>query len=154
MALANPSLLHDRSSKSSLGLTASKAFGQTEVDTSFNAPVRIGRGEFPRRSRLEVCLDILESIRECGQAGPTHLIFKANLSTKLFRSEIEYLIQRALVDRTTEGKRELFFLTPLGFRTLTLASQLGSLLMGDPRSNGEGIGTCHDSQNAGPSGSV
>lgn len=154
MALVNPRPTSERDVKPLLGLTGSKAFGQFEVDTSFNAPVRIGRGDFPRRSRLEVCLDLLESIRECGEARPTHVMFKTNLSTKMFRREIEYLVQRALVDRRTEGKREFFFLTPLGIKTLILASQLGSLFLGVPGSKSGYVESCHESEKIRPSRGV
>jgi predicted transcriptional regulator len=67
-----------------------------------------------RRSRLDICHELMEVIHEKGEIGPTQLMYKANLSWKTFTELLEYLSGRDLVRSSKVGARYVLSLTELG----------------------------------------
>jgi predicted transcriptional regulator len=71
-----------------------------------------------RRSRLDICYELMGVIHERGEIGPTQLMYKANLSWKTFTELLEYLTGRNLVQSNKVGARYVLSLTELGSRCL------------------------------------
>jgi predicted transcriptional regulator len=67
-----------------------------------------------RRSRLDICYELMGVIREKGEIGPTQLMYKANLSWKTFTELLEHLSERNLVRSSKVGARYVLSLTDLG----------------------------------------
>jgi predicted transcriptional regulator len=67
-----------------------------------------------RRSRLDICHELMGVIHEKGEIGPTQLMYKANLSWKTFTELLEYLTGRNLVHSNKVGARYVLSLTELG----------------------------------------
>ncbi len=84
----------------------------------------------PRRSKLEVKIDIMQAIAD-GSGRPTHIMYRSNLSWAVMRSVMKVLEQQQLViSREVEGRRN-YILTEKGTRVLqtyhTVKSQLESI---------------------------
>ena len=84
----------------------------------------------PRRSKLEVKIDIMQAIAN-GSGRPTHIMYRSNLSWAVMRNVMKVLEQQGLVvSREVEGRRN-FILTEKGTRVLqtyhSVKSQLESL---------------------------
>jgi predicted transcriptional regulator len=67
-----------------------------------------------RRSRLDICHELMGVIHEKGEIGPTQLMYKANLSWKTFTELLVYLSERNLVRSSKVGARYVLSLTDLG----------------------------------------
>jgi predicted transcriptional regulator len=70
-----------------------------------------------RRSRTEMMLDILESVKE-GAEGPTRIMYRANLSWPVLQGLLKRLVQRELVKPETDGARRRYEITPRGLEVL------------------------------------
>ena len=60
-----------------------------------------------KRQRLEIIKDILGIILLNRNIGPTHILYKANLSPLCFKEYTEYLIKKKLINITTTSKKNL-----------------------------------------------
>jgi len=67
-----------------------------------------------RRSRLDMCFDILEEVWSHGEIKPTQLMYKTNLSWKVLTETVAYLGDRGLVKTVEVGSRRLIGLTEAG----------------------------------------
>lgn len=84
----------------------------------------------PRRSRMEVKIDILQAIAD-GSGRPTHIMYRSNLSWAVMRGVIKNLEQQGLVvSNDVEGRRS-YVLTDKGLKVLqtyrTVKTQLESV---------------------------
>jgi predicted transcriptional regulator len=84
----------------------------------------------PRRSRMEVKIDILQAIAD-GSGRPTHIMYRSNLSWAVMRGVMKVLEQQGLVIcKEIEGRRS-YVLTEKGSRVLetyrSVKSQLESV---------------------------
>lgn len=84
----------------------------------------------PRRSRMEVKIDILQAIAD-GSGRPTHIMYRSNLSWAVMRGVMKNLEQQGLViSSEVEGRRN-YVLTEKGHRVLetyrTVKTQLESM---------------------------
>jgi predicted transcriptional regulator len=71
----------------------------------------------PRRSRMEVKIDILQAIAD-GSGRPTHIMYRSNLSWAVMRGVMKVLEQQGLViSKEIEGRRS-YVLTEKGSRVL------------------------------------
>jgi predicted transcriptional regulator len=67
-----------------------------------------------RRSRLDMCFDILEEVWAHGEIKPTQLMYKTNLSWKVLTETVSYLCDRGLLKTVQVGPRRLIGLTEAG----------------------------------------
>jgi predicted transcriptional regulator len=83
-----------------------------------------------RRSPMEMACDILEVLSE-GQAKPTHILQKANMSWNVLSSHLEYLYGHGMIERVGQGgKRIEYRLTTKGRTILQLYEGLRLSLKG------------------------
>lgn len=66
------------------------------------------------RSRLKIYLDVLSAIQDEGEAKPTHILYKANLSYDRLAKYLEELAAKGLIVERTEGENRYFVLTQQG----------------------------------------
>jgi predicted transcriptional regulator len=71
----------------------------------------------PRRSKMEVKIDILQAISE-GAGRPTHIMYRSNLSWAVMRNFIKGLEEQGLVGSSDVEGRKNYILTQKGTRVL------------------------------------
>jgi predicted transcriptional regulator len=71
----------------------------------------------PRRSKMEVKIDILQAISE-GAGRPTHIMYRSNLSWAVMRNFIKALEEQGLVISSVIEGRKNYILTQKGTRVL------------------------------------
>ena len=67
-----------------------------------------------RRSRLDICFELMEVIWTKEDIKPTQLMYKANLSWKMLSDLLSYLSERGLVRTSRVGARRTYSLTEEG----------------------------------------
>lgn len=67
-----------------------------------------------QRSVLRINLDILNAIRDEGDAKPTHILYKANLSHERLVRYLDDLTSKGLIDMKQDGENRTYSLTPKG----------------------------------------
>jgi predicted transcriptional regulator len=92
-----------------------------------------------RRSRLDICYELMEGIRRQGSAKPTQLMYSANLSWKTLTELLSYLSDRGLVRWSQVGARRTLSITELGASCLDSMRQVHSVLVPD----GQGAPVTH-----------
>ena len=97
-------------------LASQHSWAEAQTKTpSEDRPIKEGvGGDSRRRSRLDICFDIMDSIWDNGELKPTQLMYKANLSWKVATDLTKYLISRGLVSSRPSGSRQIITLTPQG----------------------------------------
>ncbi len=72
-----------------------------------------------KRERLQVIHDILYAINQKpGGSKPTHILYKANLSSQMLAEYLTDLITKGFVREHTDGKAKTYTLTEKGFNYL------------------------------------
>lgn len=73
-----------------------------------------------RRSKLQVVADVLRVIeKEQGRrVKPTHILYKANLSHKLLKEHLNFLLQKGYVQVELDGNHTYYRITPTGQKFL------------------------------------
>ena len=66
-----------------------------------------------QRSTLRINLDILNAIRD-GNAKPTHILYKANLSHDRLTKYLDELTGKGLIEVQQEGENRSYSITPKG----------------------------------------
>jgi predicted transcriptional regulator len=84
-----------------------------------------------RRSRNDICYELMEEIRKQGSAKPTQLMYSANLSWKTLTELLSYLSDRGLVRWSKVGPRRTLSITEEGTRLLESMRQVHSVLIAD-----------------------
>src|SRR5665647_149133 len=86
-------------------------------------------GSKMRRSKLEMCIDILKVLAHRGPLKLTHIMYKANVNCSILNESLDFLIKQGLVEKRTIKKEHIVFVvTQLGinvlkyFRELTIVS--------------------------------
>jgi len=82
-----------------------------------------------RRSRLDICFELLEIIRDEGEIKPTQLMYKANLSWRTLDELLSFLSERGLVLTSRVGARKMLSLTEKGSTCLDDLKGAWSILM-------------------------
>ncbi|HEY6283178.1 MAG TPA: winged helix-turn-helix domain-containing protein [Nitrososphaerales archaeon] len=67
-----------------------------------------------QRSVLRINLDILNAVRDEGDAKPTHILYKANLSHERLVKYLDELTSKGLIEVTQEGENRTYKLTTKG----------------------------------------
>ncbi len=67
-----------------------------------------------QRSVLRINLDILNAIREMGDAKPTHVLYKANLSHERLVRYLDDLTAKGLIEMKQEGENRTYNITAKG----------------------------------------
>jgi len=70
-----------------------------------------------KRSRLEICLDVLEKISR-GVKKPTNIMYKCNLSWRPLQEILISLNDRGLIEEVKEHNRRYYVITKKGRETL------------------------------------
>jgi predicted transcriptional regulator len=73
----------------------------------------LSQGE-KQRSVLRINLDILNAVSEEGEAKPTHILYKANLSHERMVKYLDDLTGKGLIQMNQEGENRTYTLTPKG----------------------------------------
>jgi len=73
----------------------------------------LGQAE-KQRSVLRIHLDILNAISEEGDAKPTHVLYKANLSHDRLVKYLDELTTKGLIEVKQDGENRTYNLTPKG----------------------------------------
>lgn len=70
-----------------------------------------------KRERLQLISDILKAIQEKdGKIKPTHIMYKANLSSQMLDEYLKYLSQNQFIKESRSTKGKTYSLTDKGFK--------------------------------------
>ncbi len=83
-----------------------------------------------QRSALRINLDILNAIREEGNAKPTHILYKANLSHDRLVRYLDELTSKGLIEVQQEGENRLYRITSKGVSFLIEMRRAESFIQG------------------------
>ena len=83
-----------------------------------------------QRSPLRINLDILNAIQEMGDAKPTHILYKANLSHDRLVKYLEELSAKGLIEVHEEGENRTYKVTPKGVGFLIEMRRAESFVQG------------------------
>ena len=67
-----------------------------------------------QRSVLRISLDILNAVRDEGDAKPTHILYRANLSHERMVKYLDDLASKGLFEMKQDGESRTYNLTPMG----------------------------------------
>ena len=67
-----------------------------------------------QRSVLRINLDILNAVKDEGDAKPTHILYKANLSHERLVRYLEDLTAKGLIEVKQDGETRTYNITPKG----------------------------------------
>jgi predicted transcriptional regulator len=82
-----------------------------------------------RRSKLEMCIDILKVLAHCGPLKLTHIMYKANVNCSVLKEYLDFLIKQNLVEERTAGKRRIVYaVTQRGITVLKYFRELKQVL--------------------------
>lgn len=82
-----------------------------------------------RRSKLEMYVDILKALVHKGPLKLTHVMYKANVNSRVLKEELDFLIKQGLVEERTVGKRRVVFaITQRGITVLKYFKELKQVL--------------------------
>ncbi len=62
-----------------------------------------------RRSKLETYVDILQILSQQGPLKLTHVMYKANLNSKVLKGNLSFLIKKGLVEEQTVGRKNVVY---------------------------------------------
>jgi len=83
-----------------------------------------------QRSVLRISLDVLNAIREEGDAKPTHILYKANLSHERLVKYLDDLASKGLIEVRQDGDSRTYRLTPKGVGFLIEIRRAESFIQG------------------------
>jgi predicted transcriptional regulator len=89
----------------------------------------LGQAE-KQRSVLRINLDILNAIREEGDAKPTHILYKANLSHERLVKYLEDLTAKGLIEVHQDGENRTYKMTTKGIEFLIEMRRAESFVQG------------------------
>ena len=84
-------------------------------------PVKLEKLEAPqmRRSKLEMCVNILEALTHAGSLKLKEIMYKLNLNGIMLKVYLDFLIKQGLVEeRTFKKKSTVFAVTQRGITVL------------------------------------
>ncbi len=83
-----------------------------------------------QRSALRINLDILNAVRDEGNAKPTHILYKANLSHDRLVKYLEELTAKGLIEVQQEGENRSYKITSKGVSFLIEMRRAESFIQG------------------------
>ena len=82
-----------------------------------------------RRSKLEMCIDILKVLAHRGPLRLTHIMYKANVNCSVLKEYLDFLMKQNLVEERTIGKRRVVYcITQRGITVLKHFKELKAVL--------------------------
>jgi predicted transcriptional regulator len=82
-----------------------------------------------RRSKLEMCVDILSVLSHRGPLKLTHVMYKANVNCSVLKEYLEFLIKKELVEeRPVRKGRIVYAVTQRGLMVLKYFRELKQVL--------------------------
>jgi predicted transcriptional regulator len=91
-----------------------------------------------RRGRVIIIAEILKYMKN-GNTGKTRIMYKANLGYKIFQNYLSEMQKARLIQKSTDGKREIYKPTEKGSRFLEKYDELMELLCGPDSNNGKAL---------------
>jgi predicted transcriptional regulator len=89
----------------------------------------LGQAE-KQRSALRINLDILNAVKDEGNAKPTHILYKANLSHDRLVRYLEELTAKGLIEVQQEGENRSYKITSKGVSLLIEMRRAESFIQG------------------------
>ena len=83
-----------------------------------------------QRSVLRINLDILNAVRDEGDAKPTHILYRANLSHERLIKYLDDLLGKGLIEMKQEGETRTYSLTSKGVSFLIEMRRAESFVQG------------------------
>ncbi|MDG6901113.1 MAG: winged helix DNA-binding protein [Nitrososphaerota archaeon] len=83
-----------------------------------------------QRSVLRINMDILNAVSAEGEAKPTHILYKANLSHERMVKYLEDLTVKGLLEMKQDGENRTYRLTPKGVGFLLEMRRAESFVQG------------------------
>ena len=80
-----------------------------------------------KRSRLEMCIDVLQVIKE-GCSKPTRIMYGSNTSWNPLCRILEFLVGQGAVAFKTDGERKEYYITEKGEKILEYYGQFKTML--------------------------
>lgn len=77
----------------------------------------------PRRSKLEILINILESIYR-GRNKPTHIMYRANLSWNRMNKYLDFLLRHGLIEEVEKGDLREYQITEKGKKIIWYFSKI------------------------------
>ena len=82
-----------------------------------------------RRSKMEMCLDILKTLAQKGPLKLTHVMYKANVNCSVLKEYLDFLIQQELVEEKALRKERIVYqITEKGLTVLKYFRELQIML--------------------------
>ena len=82
-----------------------------------------------RRSKLEMCVDILKVLANRSPLKLTHIMFKANVNCNVLKEYLDFLTKQGLVEVKIVGKgRRVYAITQLGVTVFEQFRELKEVL--------------------------
>jgi predicted transcriptional regulator len=81
-----------------------------------------------RRSKLEICIDVLKVLAARGPLKPTHIMYKANVNRSLLKWCLDLLVRQNLVEERRRGERTVYAITDRGIAVLNYFKELKTML--------------------------
>ncbi len=85
-----------------------------------------------RRSLMDICFDIMNTLWADGDSKPTQLMYRTNLSWNVMMDLLAHLEGRGLISTRKVGARRTISLTPIGKICLQRLWEARALLMPSP----------------------
>ncbi len=83
-----------------------------------------------QRSALRINLEILNAVRDEGNARPTHILYKANLSHDRLVKYLDELTAKGLIEVQQEGENRYYRITSKGVSFLIEMKRAESFIQG------------------------
>jgi len=89
----------------------------------------LAQGE-KQRSVLRINLDILNAVKDEGDAKPTHILYKANLSHERLVRYLDDLTAKGLIEMKQDAENRTYSITPKGVGFLIEMRRAEAFVMG------------------------
>jgi predicted transcriptional regulator len=82
-----------------------------------------------RRSKIEICVEILTILSQRGLSRITHVMYDSNTNCSLLKEILVFMIKQDLVEKKSVGKdRVAYCITPRGISILSAFKELNQVL--------------------------
>lgn len=82
-----------------------------------------------RRSKIEICIEILSILAQLGLSRITHIMYNTNTNCSLLKEIMVFMIKQNLVEEKAVGKdRVAYCITQRGLSILTSFKELNQIL--------------------------
>jgi predicted transcriptional regulator len=82
-----------------------------------------------RRSRIQICIDVLTILSQRGLSRITHIIYDSNTNCRVLKNNLTYMVQKGLIEKKFVGKeRRAYQLTQKGVTILNKFKEFKQML--------------------------